>query len=179
VLTLAVLTTCELGHAGVDDVLAGRWSGGAGVGFLAGTPDGVEPAFKAHVDYFLLPRLSIGLLAQHAGAGGNDSVVGLSVQAKYWWDLPGTGRAARLVVQGGVGLAWADIEDDDSGVADTYRSLSIPVGIGLEYAVMERVAITAELLLNLVSLGEEVRVGGREVDLHTNVMPGFYLGIRF
>jgi hypothetical protein len=29
------------------------------------------------------------------------------------------------------------------------------------------------------TLGERVRVDGREFDLHTNVMPGFYLGVRF
>jgi len=156
----------------------GQWSAGAGPGFLANTPDGVEPAFRGHIDYSLSPRVALGLLGQHAGAGGNDSVIGVSIQGKYWWDIPGTYRA-RLVLQGGLGFAWADIEDDDSGVADTYRSFLIPVGIGVDYAVTPRVALTADLILNLVSLGETARIGGRDVDLHTNVMPGFYLGVRF
>jgi hypothetical protein len=39
--------------------------------------------------------------------------------------------------------------------------------------------VTADFLLNVTSLGERTRVGGREFDLHTNVMPGFYLGVRF
>ncbi|MGH7390181.1 MAG: hypothetical protein ACREM3_12105 [Candidatus Rokuibacteriota bacterium] len=55
----------------------------------------------------------------------------------------------------------------------------IPVGVGLDYAVTRRVAVTAEFLLNFTSLGEDVRAEGREFDLHTNVMPGFYLGVRF
>jgi hypothetical protein len=55
----------------------------------------------------------------------------------------------------------------------------IPVGIGLEYTVTKQVAVTAEFLLNFTSLGENVRAGGREFDLHTTVMPGFYLGVRF
>jgi hypothetical protein len=33
--------------------------------------------------------------------------------------------------------------------------------------------------VNFTSLGEHVRAGGREVDLHTNVMPGLFLGVRF
>ena len=39
--------------------------------------------------------------------------------------------------------------------------------------------MTAVFLLNFTSLGDTVRVQGREIDLHTNLMPGFYLGVRF
>jgi len=73
----------------------------------------------------------------------------------------------------------ADIEDDDSGVADTYGSFLIPVGVGLDYAVARKVAVTATFLLNFTSLGDTVRTQGREIDLHTILMPGFYLGVRF
>jgi hypothetical protein len=45
--------------------------------------------------------------------------------------------------------------------------------------VTRTVAVTVDFVLNLTSLGENARVGGREVDLHTNVMPGLYLGVRF
>jgi hypothetical protein len=45
--------------------------------------------------------------------------------------------------------------------------------------VTRTVAVTVDFVLNLTSLGEDARVGGREVDLHTNVMPGLYLGVRF
>jgi len=62
----------------------GHWSGGAGLGFLGQTPDGVlEFAFNGHVDYFLGERFSIGPLAQYASAG-NDFIAGLSAQARYW-----------------------------------------------------------------------------------------------
>ena len=182
-LTLAVVSVAgligpRLAAGEVDVLRAGQWSGGAGAGFLANTPDGMEPAFRGHIDYVLRPRFTLGLLAQHAGAGGNDSLIGVSVQAKYWWNFPGA-RRARLVLQAGLGGVWADIQDDDSGVADTYSSFLIPIGIGVTYAATTRVAVTAELLLNVVSLGETVQVGGRDVDLHTTVMPGFYLGVRF
>lgn len=178
VLLLAGLIVSRVAEAETDGLRPGQWSGGVGAGFLANTPDGMEPAFRGHIDYFLRPRFALGLLGQHAGAGGNDSVISASIQAKYWWDIPGA-RRVRLVLQGGLGFVWADIEDDDTGVADTYRSFLIPIGIGVDYAVTPRVALTAELLLNLVSLGENVRIGGRDVDLHTNLMPGFYLGVRF
>jgi hypothetical protein len=39
--------------------------------------------------------------------------------------------------------------------------------------------LTADFVLNFTALGETVRAGGREVDLHTHLMPGFYLGVRF
>jgi hypothetical protein len=178
VLVLAGLTMPGLADADVDDLRPDRWAGGVGAGFLTNTPDGVEFALNGHVDYVLTRGFSVGLLGQST-LGGNDHVVGLSAQAKYRWEIPGARRVIRLVVQGGVGFVVADIDDTDSGVSDTYTSFLIPVGIGLEHTVTERVAVTAEWLLNVTALGETVRVGGRAFDLHTNTMPGFYLGVRF
>lgn len=157
---------------------ADQWSGGAGMGFLGDTPDGVlEFAFNGHADYFVSDRVSLGPLAQYAGVG-NDFIFGLSAQAKYWWDIHGM-AGTRLVVQGGVGFVRAGIKDTDSGTANTYGSFLIPIGIGIDHAVTERLSVTADLFLNFTSLGETVRSGGQEFDLHTNVMPAFYLGIRF
>jgi hypothetical protein len=165
--------------AQVKELTPHRWSGGAGMGFLGSTPDGVaEFAINGHADYFVTERFSIGPLAQYAGVG-NDFLFGLSAQARYWWDIPGTDHVAKLVLQGGLGFVRAGIKDTDSGTANTYGSFLIPIGVGVDYAVTERLAITADFLLNFTSLGETVRAGGREFDLHTNVMPAFYLGIRF
>jgi hypothetical protein len=83
------------------------------------------------------------------------------------------------VLQGGIGFIRAGIKDTDSQTANTYGSFLIPIGIGLDYALTERLALTADFLLNFTSLGETIRVSGQEFDLHTNVMPAFYLGIRF
>jgi hypothetical protein len=177
-LTLAGITVPDLAGAEVNDLRPGQWSGGVGPGFLTNTPDGVEFALTGHVDYFLIRGFSVGLLNQSA-LGGNDHVVGLSAQAKYWWDISGAPNLVKLVAQGGIGFVGADIDDTDSGVSDTYTSFLIPVGIGLDYTVTKQIAVTAEFLLNFTSLGENVRAGSRAVDLRTNVMPGFYLGVRF
>ena len=105
-------------------------------------------------------------------------MVGVSVQAKYWWSIWASGKL-KLVVQGGIGGVWADIDDTDTGASGSFTSFLIPLGVGLDYAVTTRVALTADILVNFTSLGEQVRAGGREVDLHTNVMPGLFLGVRF
>jgi hypothetical protein len=180
-LFLSVSTTLSgLAHAQVRDLKPGQWSGGGGIGFLANTPDGIaELAFNGHADYFVSHSFSIGPLAQYAGAG-NDFLFGLSPQAKYWLDIPGIGSPTKLVFQGGIGFVRAGIKDSDgSGTADTYGSFLIPLGVGLDYAMSERLAVTADFLLNFTSLGDTVRARGQEFDLHTNVMPAFYLGVRF
>jgi hypothetical protein len=176
--SLAGITVPSLADADVHDRRLGRWAGGIGAGFLTNTPDGVELAVKGHVDYVLIRAFAVGLLGQSA-LGGNDHVFGLSAQAKYRWDIPGTRPVVKVVVQGSIGFVGAVIDDTDSGVSDTYTSFLIPIGIGLEYPVTRRITMTAELLLNVTSLGEDVRAGGREFDLHTHVMPGFYVGLRF
>lgn len=176
---LVGLTMAARADAQVKELTPGQWSGGVGMGFVGSTPDGVaEFAFNGHADYFVAERFSIGPLAQYAGVG-NDFLFGLSAQARYWWDIPGTDHVAKLVLHGGLGFVRAGIKDTDSGTANTYGSFLIPIGVGIDYAVTERLAITADFLLNFTSLGETVRAGGREFDLHTNVMPALYLGIRF
>jgi len=167
-----------LAETNIHELRAGEWYGGAGVGFLGNTPDGVlEFAFNGHVDYLITDRISVGPLAQYAGVG-NDFLFGLSAQAKYWWDLPGM-MATRLVVQGGFGFVRAGIKDTDSGTANTYGSFLIPIGIGIDHAVSKQFSLTADLFLNFTSLGEIIHAGGQEFDLHTNIMPAFYVGIRF
>ncbi|MET0517061.1 MAG: hypothetical protein ABW047_17240 [Nitrospiraceae bacterium] len=168
-----------VGTAEVANLAGGQWSGGGGLGFLGGTPDGIaEFAMNGHADYFMTPRFSVGPLAQYAGTG-NDFMFGLSVQVKGWWNLSNTGNRLKLVLQGGFGFINAGIKDTDSQTANTYGSFLIPVGVGFDYAMTPRIAVTADLLLNFTSLGETLHANGREFDLHTNLMPGFYLGVRF
>jgi hypothetical protein len=180
VFLLAGMIVSGLAYADVNDLRPGQWSGGAGVGFLGGTPDGAaEFVLNGHADYFLTQSFSVGPVAQYAGAG-NDVLFGLSAQAKFWLDIPGSRNLAKLVVQGGIGFVRAGIKASElGGAADTYASFLLPVGVGVDYTVTKRLAVTADFLLNFTSLGATVRAGGREFDFHTNVMPGLYLGVRF
>lgn len=135
-------------EAEVQDLTSERWSGGVGTGFVGSAPDGIaEFAINGHADYFLAEHISIGPLAQYAGVG-NDFLFGLSAQARYWWDIPGTDHLAKLVVQGGIGFIRAGIKDTDSGTANAYGSFLVPVGIGIDYTVTPRLAVTADFLLN-------------------------------
>lgn len=178
VMLLGVMALSGRTLAQVHDVKAGQWSGGAGIGFLGNTPDGVEFAFNGHLDYFISREISIGPLAQYAGAG-DDFLFGLTAQGKYWWDFPGMNNQTKLVLQGGIGFVRAGIREADIGFGDTFTSFLIPVGVGIDHAVSEQMSITVDFLLNFTSLGREFRIAGREVDLHTNVMPGLYFGARF
>lgn len=175
------IVPCMAAHGDADarGMKVGQWTGGAGVGFLGNTPDGVlEFGLDGHVEYVIAERLSIGPMVQYAGTG-NDFLFGLSAQVKYWWDIPGTQGATKLVLQGGLGFVRAGITDTDSGTGNTYGSFLIPMGVGVDHAVSPGMALTADFLLNFTSVGEIVRAGGREFDLHTNIMPAFYLGVRF
>lgn len=166
------------GEIGQPSHMSGRWSGGTGIGFLGGTPDGVEFALNGHLNYFVSEDISIGPLVQYAGAG-DDFLFGLTVQGKYWWAIPDTNNQTKLVLQGGIGFARAGVREPEIGFGDTYGSFLIPLGIGVDHAVNEQVSLTADFLLNITALGQNVRVAGQEVDFHTNVMPGLYFGVRF
>ncbi len=183
-LLLSLLATLIMTPTGLvlaqapDNGRLGRWSGGTGMGFLGGTPDGVEFALNGHLDYFLAEDVSIGPLAQYAGAG-DDFLFGLTVQGKYWWAIPGTDNQTKLVLQGGIGFARAGVREPEIGFGDTYASFLIPLGAGIDHAVNKQVSLTADFMLNITALGQNVRVAGQEVDFHTNVMPGLYFGVRF
>lgn len=183
-LLLSLLATLIMTPTGLvlaqapDNGRLGRWSGGTGIGFLGGTPDGVEFALNGHLDYFIGEDVSIGPLAQYAGAG-DDFLFGLTVQGKYWWAIPNMDNQTKLVLQGGIGFARAGVREPEIGFADTYASFLIPLGAGIDHAVNEQVSLTADFMLNITALGQNVRVAGQEVDFHTNVMPGLYFGVRF
>ncbi|MDH5498899.1 MAG: hypothetical protein OEY12_15805, partial [Nitrospira sp.] len=107
------------GETGQRSGKAGQWSGGTGIGFLGGTPDGVEFALNGHLDYFISEEFSIGPLAQYAGAG-DDFLFGLTVQGKYWWPIPGMNNQTKLVLQGGIGFVRAGVREPEIGFGDTF-----------------------------------------------------------
>jgi uncharacterized protein with beta-barrel porin domain len=141
-----------------------QWSGGAGVGFLGGTPSDTAFALNFHADNFLNRNFSIGPLLQVAFIG-DLTQVGLSGQGKYWWDIPDTANRAKVVIQGGIGFLHADRLGSDT-------SWLIPLGIGIDYAMTEKLALTANFLLNFTDINT-----GNGNGAHT--MPGLTFGVRF
>ena len=146
------------------DPQAGTLTGGGALGFLANTPDDTAFALNLNFDYHLNHRLSVGPLLQ-LGFTGDMTLTGLSGQTKYWLALPGTGDRGKLVFQAGLGFVHADFLQADT-------SWLIPLGVGFEYALDRRLAVTATFLLNFTDLDTG---GGRS----TNVMPGLTFGVRF
>lgn len=142
----------------------GQWSAGGGMGLLGATPSGTAFALNAHADNFMNRYFSIGPLLQVAFVGSL-SQVGLSGQAKYWFDIPDTSNRVKIVVQGGLGILHADRLDSDT-------SWLIPLGVGLDYALTQKMALTANFLLNFTDIDT-----GHGKDAH--VMPGLTFGVRF
>ncbi len=161
---IVVFGWVQVGLAQTEGPPAREWSGGAAIGFLGNTPDGTAFALNMHGDRFLSRNFSIGPLMQ-LGVTGNMTQVGLSGQGKYWIGIPDTSDKLKLVLQGGLGFAHADLRGSDT-------AWLIPLGVGLDYKVDERMALTSTLLLNFTDL--EPRPG-----THTTVMPGLTVGVRF
>ncbi|MDP3089585.1 MAG: hypothetical protein Q8N04_02835 [Nitrospira sp.] len=157
---LTVTPTASL----ASELRQGTWTGGAGIGFLGNTPDSIALALNFNADYFLMPQLSIGPLVQFAFTGDLFQM-GASGQVKYWFHLPGVDNRLKLNIQGGVGLLYADRFKSDT-------SWLIPIGVGLDYALNNNLALTATFLLNFTDVNT-----GRGSD--ASVMPGLTFGVRF
>ena len=76
---------------------------------------------------------------------GSLSQVGLSGQAKYWFDIPDTSNRLKLVRQGGLGFLHADRLDADT-------SWLVPLGVGFDYVVTEKLTMTANFLINFTDI---------------------------
>jgi hypothetical protein len=142
----------------------GAWSGGGAVGFLGNTPDGTAFATNLHADYFVSPQISLGPLAQIA-ATGDLFQFGFSGQAKLWFDLPDFDKRLRLNLQGGIGFLHSDLFSSDD-------SWLIPIGIGVDYALNEKLSLASTFLLNFTDIHTS---GGN----NAHIMPGLTFGIRF
>ncbi|MDH4188128.1 MAG: hypothetical protein OEV08_14145 [Nitrospira sp.] len=167
-LALACLTgalhtlTPSPSHA--SELRQGTLTGGAGIGFLGNTPDDTAFAMNLNADYFIVPQLSVGPLIQFAFTGDLFQM-GTSGQVKYWLSLPGVDSRLKVNVQGGLGFLYADRFKSDV-------SWLIPIGIGLDYALNNNLALTATFLLNFTDVNT-----GRGTD--ASVMPGLTFGVRF
>jgi hypothetical protein len=143
---------------------AGAWSGGGAVGFLGNTPDGTAFATNLNADYFISQQLSLGPLAQIA-ATGDLFQFGLSGQAKLWFELPDLDKRLKLNLQGGIGFLHSDLFSSDD-------SWLIPIGVGVDYALNEKLSLTSTFLLNFTDIHTS---GGN----NAHIMPGLTFGVRF
>lgn len=161
---VGLVSLTPLGESEAAEPQTGNWTGGGSIGFLGNTPDGTAFALNLNADYFLMPQLSIGPLVQFAFTGDLFQVGG-SGQVKYWFTLPGADNRLKLNIQGGIGVLHADRFKSDT-------SWLIPIGVGLDYALNNNLALTATFLLNFTDVET-----GRGSD--ASVMPGLTFGVRF
>jgi len=163
------MATGLIGYGGREvaegaDAKPGAWMGGAGFGFLADTPNGTAFALNLNAETFVAPNFSVGPLLQ-LGFTSDSSQVGLSGQAKFWVDIPKTEKRLRVTPQVGLGFVHNSVQDGDT-------SWLIPLGVGADYALTNKLNVTTTFLLNFTNLHTGRSVGA-------NVMPGLTFGVRF
>ena len=151
-------------YASGSELSAGRWVGGGGAGVLGSTPDGAAFAMNGSAEYFVSDNVSIGPLVQ-VGFTGDQTLLGVSGQGKYWIDLPGTSGRGKLALQGGLGFAHADFRAGDT-------SWLVPIGVSYDYSLPSGMSLTATTLVNFTNLRTGAGSGA-------DVMPGLTFGVRF
>jgi hypothetical protein len=165
---VAAVTVGLMGLAGGlaegADLRPGAWTGGASAGFLGDTPDGTAFVVNVNAERFLLESFSVGPLLQ-LGVTGDSSQVGLSAQVKYWIDIPNTGKKLKVAPQIGLGFVHNSFRRGDT-------SWLIPLGVGADYALTERLNLTGTFLINFSDL-DTGRGSGADA------MPGLTVGVRF
>ena len=91
--------------------------------------------------------------------------MGFSGQGKFWVPLANVDQRLKANFQAGIGLLHANFLNSDT-------SFLIPLGVGLDYALNEKISLTSTFLLNFTDIDT-----GRGND--ANVMPGLTFGIRY
>lgn len=127
---------------------AGKFVLGAGLGLQGDTPDGTAFALGFSGDYFLTNELSIGPLLQ-MGFTGDLFQLGLTAQVKYTFDLPQL-PALKPHLEAGIGFIYADLDRPGGSVDDT--NFLIPLGLGAEYKLTDRISLDTTLLFNFTDL---------------------------
>ncbi len=127
---------------------AGRFVLGAGLGLAGETADGTAFALGVSGDYYLTQGFSIGPLLQ-MGFSGDLFQLGLTAQAKYTFDLPRV-PALKPHVEGGIGFIHADL--DRPGRREDDTTFLIPIGVGAEYKLTDRISLDTTLFTNFTDL---------------------------
>lgn len=143
-----LLTAAAEVQAQSTEARTGRFVLGAGLGLAGETSDGTGFALGVSGDYYVTQGFSIGPLLQ---MGFTDDLfqLGLTAQAKYTFDLPQI-PALRPHVEGGIGFIHADLDRPGGDESDT--SFLIPIGVGLEYKLTERISLDTTFFTNFTDL---------------------------
>jgi len=148
VLVLLLASVAEAQQVQPVERRTGRFVFGAGLGLAGDTPDGTAFALGFSGDYYLTQEFSIGPLLQ-MGFTGDLFQLGLTAQAKYTFDLPQL-PALKPHVEAGIGFIYADLDRPRGGEDDT--SFLIPIGLGAEYKLSNRISLDTTLLFNFTDL---------------------------
>ena len=152
------------GFAATSGEFGKQWALGASGGFMSSTPDGNAATMNLQGEYFVTPEASVGPMVQ-LGVTDNMTMTGLSMQGRYYLPVGGTNRRGRVNVQGGLGFAHAEFQDDDT-------SWLIPVGVGYDYELDSGMSLSVNGLVNFTHLDT-----GR--DTGADAMPAVTFGVQF
>ena len=149
----------------------GLWSGGVGAGVTSRTAGGDLFTFGGYVERHLSPTFSVGPVVWLA-PGDEISEWGASAQVRLRWDLQEMGYPPfALVGMTGLGVVAAQADAAGELPEEDDLSFSVPVGMGVEYAVLSRLALTGTVELRFHTLN----IRNREDEASF----GFLFGLRW
>jgi len=126
-----------------------EWGFGTDVGFWAETADDTLFALSFNADYYFDRAFSLGPMVLFTPAGDLFQVAVAAV-ARYHIDL----KAINVVPLAGIGFVHSELEQGQGAsrvdVSDT--SYYLPLGIGLEWPMTRKLAVSSTLLVNLHGL---------------------------
>jgi hypothetical protein len=146
VITMAVVSLTSFADASDRK---GRFTLEPAVGFMADTPDHTAFALAFSGDYYLTNEFSVGPLLQ-MGFTNDLFLMGLTVQAKYTFDLGGVPNL-KPHLQAGLGFAYADLKPGGGG-NQSGTSFLIPFGPGAEYKLTNSISLDGTVLFNYTNL---------------------------
>ncbi|WP_455378416.1 hypothetical protein [Petrachloros mirabilis] len=124
-----------------------RWGFGSDLGFSTGTVDNTVFTLSFNLDYYLDRNFSFGPMMQLSPVGDLFQISFAGV-ARYHFHL---NNGFNLVPYTGLGLIHADL-DKGAGPNRIDRndtSWMIPIGLSLEYQVIQNMALSSTLQVNL------------------------------
>ncbi len=139
-----------------------EWGFGTDLGFWAETADDTLFALSFNADYYFDRAFSLGPMVLFSPAGDLFQVAVAPV-ARYHIEL----KAINIVPLAGVGFVYSDFDRDEGAgrfdASDT--SYYIPLGVGLEWPVSRKLALSSTLLVNLhgLDLGSGVGKDGTSI----------------